>query len=77
VLFELMAGAHPFRGRRLEETIELIRRPRPVDLRQWAPDCPEAVALFFARGLDRDPAKRPGSAGALRSELQDLLGDLA
>ncbi|OFV88039.1 MAG: hypothetical protein A2V74_07100 [Acidobacteria bacterium RBG_16_70_10] len=73
VLFELIAGAHPFRAPRLEETLDRIGHGPLPDLRHWAPDCPEPVALAFARALHRDAKKRPVSAAALRSGLRDLL----
>jgi serine/threonine protein kinase len=73
VLFELMAGVHPFRARGLEETLDRVRHGHLDDLRCWAPDCPEPVALLFARALHRDPRKRPASAAFLQSELRALL----
>lgn len=73
VLFELIAGVHPFRARGLEQTLDRVRQGRLDDLRRWAPGCPEPVALLFARALHRDPRKRPASAAALQSELGALL----
>ena len=73
VLFELIAGRHPFRTRGVEETLDRIRRGRLEDVRRWAPGCPEEVALLFARALHRDPGKRPASAAALEAELRAVL----
>jgi hypothetical protein len=73
VLFELIAGVHPFRTNGLEETLDRIRRGRLDDLRHWAPGCPEPVALLFARALHCDPGRRPASAAVLESELRALL----
>jgi hypothetical protein len=73
VLFELIAGVHPFRARGLPQTLDRIRRGHLDDLRRWAPVCPERVALLFARALHRDPRKRPASATVLQSEIRDLL----
>jgi Protein kinase domain len=76
VLFELIAGAHPFRSARLEDTIDLIaHRPLP-DVRRWAPACPEAVTLALAEALQRDPRKRPRSAADLALVLRELLDHL-
>lgn len=74
VLYELMAGRHPFRAEGLDETLKRVGRASVPDLRRWAPDCPEAVARFFARGLDRDPRARPASATALAQDLRALAG---
>jgi hypothetical protein len=73
VLFELVAGVHPFRARGLEQTLDRVRHGRLDDLRRWAPGCPEPVALLFARALHRDPGKRPASASILQAELRALL----
>ena len=76
VLFELVAGTHPFRGARLDETLDRIRRRPLPDIRQWAPGCPKVAAVLFAKALHRDPKQRPASAAALHSELRELLGRL-
>jgi len=73
ILFELIAGAHPFRSRGLQRTLDNVRNARLDDLRKSAPSCPEPVAAFFARALQRDVGKRPASASALRAELQALV----
>jgi hypothetical protein len=73
VLFELIAGVHPFRARGLEETLDRVRRGQLDDLRHWAPGCPEPVARLFARALHREPGRRPASAAVLEAELRALL----
>jgi serine/threonine protein kinase len=73
VIFELIAGVHPFRARGLDETLDRIRLGHLDDLRHWAPGCPEPVARLFARALHLDPGKRPASAGVLETELRALL----
>jgi serine/threonine protein kinase len=73
VLFELIAGVHPFRGQDLQRTLGNVRLVRLEDLRHWAPACPEPVAVFFARALHRDPKQRPASAAALQIDLGALL----
>ncbi len=73
VLFELIAGVHPFRGEDLQHTLGNVRLVRLDDLRKWAPACPERVALFFARALHIDPKLRPATAAALQAELGALL----
>ena len=73
VLFELIAGVHPFRGQDLQRTLGNVRLVRLEDLRHWAPACPEPVAVFFARALHRDPKQRPASAAALQIDLGLLL----
>jgi serine/threonine protein kinase len=72
VLFELIAGAHPFRAQGLQRTLDNVRHARLDDLRKWAPSCPEPVAAFFVRALHRDVKKRPATASALQAELRAL-----
>jgi serine/threonine protein kinase len=72
VLFELIAGAHPFRAQGLQRTLDNVRHARLDDLRKWAPACPEPVAAFFVRALHRDVKKRPATASALQAELRAL-----
>ena len=72
VLFELIAGAHPFRAHGLRRTLDNVRLARLPDLRSWAPACPEPVAAFFARALNRDVKRRPASASALLAEMRAL-----
>jgi hypothetical protein len=76
VLYELIGGSHPFSAQERAQALERVRRGRLPDLRDLAPGCPQSVALLFARALDSNPTKRPGSAAALRSELRDLLDRL-
>jgi serine/threonine-protein kinase len=73
VLYELIAGAHPFRACGLEEILDRMRRGGLGDLRERAPACPEPVARLFARALHQDPERRPPSAALLGVELKALL----
>lgn len=73
VLFELIAGAHPFRAQGLQRTLDNVRHARLDDLRSWAPACPEPIAAFFARALHRDARKRPASASVLQAEMRALV----
>ena len=73
VLFELIAGVHPFRAQGLQRTLDNVRQARLHDLREWAPACPGPVAAFFARALNRDAKSRPSSASALQAELRALV----
>ncbi|MFI6642761.1 serine/threonine-protein kinase [Streptomyces sp. NPDC050504] len=70
VLFAMLVGHAPFTG---HNGLSIMRRkleedaPRLADLR---PDLPEPLTALVAELLDRDPARRPGSA-------QGVLGRLA
>jgi serine/threonine protein kinase len=73
VLFELIAGAHPFKAQGLQRTLDNVRHARLDDLRRWTPACPEPVAAFFARALHRDVRKRPASASVLQAQMRALV----
>lgn len=45
----------------------------PPDLREAWPEAPPAAARVLERGMDRDPARRPRSAGELVSRLRSAL----
>jgi hypothetical protein len=49
--------------------MERIRSARIPDPREGCPDCPEALAHFLCRALDRDPERRPRSARAFARAL--------
>ncbi len=69
VLYESIAGSNPMRRSTLQETLDCISKAAVPDLREIVPECPESVAAFFLDALARDRARRPGSAGELKSRL--------
>ncbi|MFZ5891187.1 MAG: protein kinase domain-containing protein [Myxococcota bacterium] len=75
VLFELLTGVLPFEA---AGPLEILAKkaaesaPRPGE-RCGEVKLPAAMESLLARLLDRDPARRPASAGALRAELEGLL----
>jgi serine/threonine-protein kinase len=70
VLYEMLTGRPPFVGDSGEEIIRahLAAAPRPVrDLVFWVP---AEIAAVCEAALAKDPAGRPGSAGALAAQLR-------
>jgi serine/threonine protein kinase len=68
VLYELLAGVPP---RRVESLADLgDDRPLPP-LAERVPDAPPALAAAITRCLDREPLRRPQSAGDLALELDE------
>lgn len=72
VLYEAVAGRHPFGGRPVADVLEAIRHEVVPDVRAVRPDCPADVAAFLAAALAADPALRPQSAADLRASLRAL-----
>lgn len=72
VLYEALAGRHPWAGLGLSQVLEGAARPLPP-LSTWVADCPPAVERLMAGLLARD---RPLSAEALQARLVATLSDL-
>ena len=71
VAYELLSGDRPFRRSTLTaEAAAHINDPVP---RRPPPDLPRAIDPVFERALAKDPSRRPPSALALVSELEDAL----
>lgn len=73
VLFEAMAGRHPFAADTVAEVLDKVRRTGPLDLARFRPGCPPAVADTFRRLLAPAPEDRCGTAAELHEALQQLL----
>jgi hypothetical protein len=73
VCFEALAGRRPREGKTPMEIAHAIAHAPPPDLRRFWPAASPAVAEVLERGMARDPADRPGSAGELGAELAQAL----
>ncbi len=72
VLFELVAGHPPFRGDDIRTVLrQKLERPAPR-LRDRRV-VPPAIDVLVARCLERDPARRPGSAREIAKALDAWL----
>ena len=75
VLYESVAGRHPFRADTPDDVFGLVARPRAADLRRAVPQCPDPVAAFFERALHPQKDHRPRTARDFQRQLIGLLGD--
>jgi eukaryotic-like serine/threonine-protein kinase len=73
VSFEALAGRRPREGKTPLEIAHAIASAPPPDLREHWPAASAAVAEILERGMARDPAARPESAGQLGAELARAL----
>jgi serine/threonine-protein kinase len=75
-LYELLTGRPPFEGKSREELVEKIRNEKPTPPRTLRPDVSPAVERICLKCLEKDPARRYGTAlelaGALRRYLLDI-----
>ena len=77
VIYELIAGDHPYRRQRLNDRFSAWWFEPIPDVRRLQPSCPASIAEWLARALHRNPAERPGSARAFRHQLGALWDDSA
>jgi hypothetical protein len=68
MLWEALAGTHPFWGVPLPQVAQAIESGAPP-LHRERPDLPKPLLAAIGRALDPDPARRPG-AGALAADLR-------
>jgi serine/threonine protein kinase len=69
VMYAMLVGHSPFHGRNALETIRLVERCEPPDLRSLDNGIPEFLAAIIMQLLRKDPAERIQSA----AELSDVL----
>lgn len=71
VLYEMIAGRNPFEDLQNVGALILqkITKDAP-DIREFRKDVPEIVALRLAQALNREPDKRPESAGAVLTGIE-------
>lgn len=73
MLFELVSGRLPFRGKDELSTLDaVVKKPAP-DLVKLRPKMDRAIARLVARCLEKDPAARPQSAREVARELEHWL----
>jgi serine/threonine protein kinase/tetratricopeptide (TPR) repeat protein len=72
LLYHLVTGTYPVRGRSLKDVREAHVRGTRTPLRTARPDLPSAFVGIVDRALDPDPNNRYDSPGTLKAELASL-----
>ncbi len=72
LLYELLAGVHPFTRSSQSGTMTAIVQESPAPVRQYAKDAPEAVGAALDRLLAKDPRQRYQSLAEVRVDLAHL-----
>jgi len=66
VLWEALAGRHPFAGMSLEAAVHRMAREEIPDIRTARPECPAEISSLLVRALHLNAHHRPATAGAVR-----------
>jgi eukaryotic-like serine/threonine-protein kinase len=69
VAFEMLSGEKAFTGRTAVEVARRVAEAPPPDLASVVPGAPARASEVLKRGLAKDPAERPASAGELVRDL--------
>ncbi len=73
VAYEALAGRRARSGRTAVEIAHQVATEPPPNVRDIRPELPAGVDAALQRGMARDPAERPGSAGELAAQLAGAL----
>jgi serine/threonine-protein kinase len=79
VMYQMLTGALPFKAKTAIEMVMAHMQTPPTPIHSIRPDLaiPEPIAALVMRCLEKDPAGRPASAGALAEEIERWEGQTA
>src|SRR4051794_10329185 len=77
VAFELLTGSKPFEAEHFAAQARAHVEDEPPLATMRDPSLPRGVDPVLERGMDKDPAARWGSAGAMVEELERAMGSAA
>lgn len=75
ILYVLLTGRPPFQGPMAIETLKMVVGSEPVAPTQLLPGLPKDLETICLKCLDKDPARRYETAGALAEDLRRFLND--
>src|SRR5215472_15103571 len=73
ILFEMLTGVKPFRGKSITEIMSLMEKRGPEDIRALNPALPEALQRVIRKSVAFNPAERYGEAAAFSQAAGDAL----
>src|SRR5467141_1386588 len=73
IVFEAVTGRRPFSSKSWIETLSRRLYEPPPTVHDVTPDLPAQFAAVLQSAMDRDPERRPATAGELLDRLEDAL----
>ena len=73
ILFEMLTGVKPFRGKSITEVISLMEKRGPEDIRALNPAVPEAMKHVIGKSVAFDQAQRYADAAAFSRAVADAM----
>ena len=73
VIFETTTGRRPFSSKSWIETLSRRLYEPPPNVREVIPELPAAFAIVLQQAMDRDPNRRPATAGELLDRLESAI----
>ena len=73
VLYEILTGLPPFKGKDVQETLEMVKTAAPVDITVYEPASPPDLCAVVAKTLTKDPASRYQSALEVAKEIENFM----
>lgn len=73
IIYEALAGKHPFHGRTLRETILNTATVEPEPVETLRSDVPPVLAALTAKLMAKEPGDRPVDAATVAAELLELV----
>ena len=73
VIFEATTGRRPFSSKSWIETLSRRLYEPPPNVRELEPDLPAGFAIVLQQAMDRDPNRRPATAGDLLDRLESAI----
>jgi serine/threonine protein kinase len=72
MLYELVTGTSPFASGHRVQTLLRVVQHHPPPVRELAPEVPQELSDLIDQLLEKDPARRPDDASAVRDVLRRL-----
>ena len=77
VLYEMLAGLHPYRGTSQNATVASILRDTPAPVTQYQDLLPTSATTMLDRLLEKEPDQRHQSFAHVRTDLKRLLDEVS